>query len=93
MTQPIPSLTSPTSFDGQVVTALRTRYRLSQVQFARLIGISKDTLRNWETSRRSPMGPARALLRILSADPKTVMSVLQNGAEGAECPSCAPQSS
>lgn len=80
-------------FHGDDVVALREQYALSQVEFARLIGISTATLRNWETSRRSPMGPARALLRILSADPEKVMSVLQKDAEGTELPSCAPRSS
>ena len=89
MTQP----TAPSTFDGNEVVALRERYDLTQVQFAALIGISPDTLRNWETSRRSPMGPARALLRILSADPKRVMTVLRKSAKGTEFPSCAPLSS
>ena len=73
-------------FHGDDVVALRAQYALTQIEFARLIGISPDTLRNWETSRRSPMGPARALLRLLSADPQKLMSVLQKDAGGTEFP-------
>jgi putative transcriptional regulator len=66
-------------FDRNEVIALRARYNLTQAKFAKLIGISPDTLRNWETSRRSPMGPARALLRILAADPDKLLTMLHNG--------------
>lgn len=86
-------MTNPHVFDANDVIALRARYDLTQVQFAQLIGISPETLRNWETSRRNPMGPARALLRILSADPDKVLSVLQKHAEEPEFSSCEPQSS
>ena len=37
--------------------------------FAYLIGVKPATLRNWEQGRRKPTGPAKALLRILEADP------------------------
>ena len=41
-----------------------------------MIGISRETLRNWERGRRWPQGPARALLRIAAADPDIVAAVL-----------------
>ena len=41
-----------------------------------MIGISKETLRNWERGRRWPQGPARALLRIAAADPDIIAAVL-----------------
>ena len=42
------------------VKRIREGYNLSQTRFAALLGISVKTLRNWEQSRRSPAGPARA---------------------------------
>jgi putative transcriptional regulator len=41
-----------------------------------MMGISRETLRNWERGRRFPQGPARALLRIAAADPDVVAAVL-----------------
>ena len=48
---------------GDDVVALRKFVGLSQAQFARAVGISVHTLRNWEQGRRMPEGPAIALLR------------------------------
>ncbi|MEZ5316178.1 MAG: helix-turn-helix domain-containing protein [Vicinamibacterales bacterium] len=48
-----------------------------QEQFARMLGISVGTLRNWEQGKRCPQGPARALLRIAAADPEAVSKVLR----------------
>lgn len=56
-------------FDPIEVQLIRMKFVATQAQFARLIGISPETLRNWETGRRRPHGPARALLRAIDADP------------------------
>lgn len=44
--------------------AVREMTGLSQAEFARVLQVSKGTLLNWEQGRRSPTGPARALLRL-----------------------------
>ncbi len=49
---------------------------VSQAEFARLIGVSVKTLQNWEQKRTRPTGPARALLRILAADPHAAVKAL-----------------
>ena len=54
---------------GEDVVALRRFVGLTQQQFAASLGISVHTLRNWEQSRRSPEGPALALLRIAARHP------------------------
>ncbi len=59
------------------VAALRRRFRLSQAKFAALLGISVDTLQNWEQGRRQPEGPARVLLRVAAAHPDALLSVTQ----------------
>jgi putative transcriptional regulator len=57
--------------------AIRERMGLSQRQFAKLIGVSVDTLKNWEQGRRQPSGPAVVLLTILERDAEAVMRVLR----------------
>jgi DNA-binding transcriptional regulator YiaG len=55
------------------LAALRKYLGLTQKQFSGRIGISIDTLQNWEQDRRQPDGPAKALLRILAKHPRLVM--------------------
>ena len=57
---------------GEDVAALRRFVGLSQVQFAKAVGISVHTLRNWEQNRRRPDGPALALLRIAARHPRII---------------------
>ena len=56
-------------FDQDDIRLIRAKFCATQYQFARLIGVSQETLRNWERGRRRPSGPARALLRAIDADP------------------------
>ncbi|CAM5353375.1 MULTISPECIES: helix-turn-helix domain-containing protein [unclassified Thauera] len=57
------------------VKAIRERTGLSQTRFAYLIGVKPKTLQNWEQRRVRPAGPARALLKIVEANP-AALSVL-----------------
>lgn len=59
--------------------AIREKVGLSQREFAQLIGVSIDTLQNWEQHRRNPSGPAAALLRLVSAAPEMALHSLHNG--------------
>ena len=54
------------------VVALRRFAGLTQEEFAEALGISIHTLRNWEQGRRSPEGPALALLRIAARHPRVL---------------------
>jgi putative transcriptional regulator len=51
------------------VRSIRERTKLSQSEFARLVGVSVKTLQNWEQDRRRPTGPAAALLKIIAHEP------------------------
>ncbi len=51
---------------------IRMRFRLSQTEFAGLLGISVATLRNWEQGLRRPKGPARVLLHVVELHPEAV---------------------
>ncbi len=55
------------------VVRVRNKLGLPQVKFARLLGISEDTLQNWEQGRRKPTGPAKVLLKIAAKHPKIVL--------------------
>ena len=52
------------------VVCVRTKLGLSQTKFARQLGISEDTLQNWEQGRRKPTGFAQVLLKIAPKDPE-----------------------
>jgi len=43
-----------------------------------MIGVSVATLQNWEQGRRSPDGPAKALLKIAAENPKSVAKALES---------------
>ena len=58
------------------VMITRQRLGLSQVAFARLLGISPRTIQEWEQGRRSPQGAALSLLRIVQAKSDIVREVL-----------------
>ncbi len=59
---------------------LRRFVGLSQTKFARAMGISVHTLRNWEQGRRHPDGPAIALLRIAARHPRIIRENMNSAA-------------
>ena len=58
------------------IRAIREVAKISQSQFAKLIGVSVRTLQNWEQHRTRPTGPARALLKIVASNPKSAIEAL-----------------
>lgn len=58
---------------GSDIVALRHLVGLTQERFARVLGISVHTLRSWEQGRRTPEGPALALLRIAARHPRVLL--------------------
>ena len=62
------------------IAALRRFVGLTQASFARAMGISVHTLRNWEQGRRRPEGPAIALLRIAARHPRILRENLESAA-------------
>ena len=59
------------------VKKLRAGYKLSQTEFAALMGISVKTLRNWEQGRRVPEGAARVLLQVAAQHPEVIWDVVK----------------
>lgn len=63
-------------FKSQDVRAIREKLGKTQTEFSRMIGVSVDTLQNWEQGRRQPVGPARALLVVAARAPQVVEKAL-----------------
>ena len=61
------------------IRAIRLRIGKSQTEFALMIGVSVATLRNWEQGRRTPEGPAMALLMVAAKNPRAVAAALSTG--------------
>ena len=64
--------------DALHVKEIRKKTGLTQTKFCHLIDVNLGTLRNWEQGRREPTGPAKALLRAISRDPRHVLAALAN---------------
>jgi DNA-binding transcriptional regulator YdaS (Cro superfamily) len=62
---------------------VRASLGASQSEFALMIGVSVATLQNWEQGRRTPDGPALALLRVAARNPKAVAEALHGKKRGA----------
>ena len=73
----------PASLD---VAKIRERTALSQPAFARTVGVSVATLRQWEQRRRQPEGPARVLLAMVDQNPRIVLETLGRPAGGKSKP-------
>lgn len=63
-------------FPAPDIKAIREGIGFSQSKFATLIGVNIRTLQNWEQGHRHPTGPAKVLLKLVQADPKSVVKHL-----------------
>ena len=61
----------PATFVRQV----RARFGLTQAAFADKIEVPLETVRNWEQGKRTPRGPARALLKLINRAPEAAFAV------------------
>ena len=62
--------------DAVYARNVRGRTGLTQAAFAARIGVPVETVRNWEQGKRSPRGPARALLKVIEQAPEAAFAVL-----------------
>ena len=56
--------------DKEDILEVRKGFNASQSEFAQFMGVSINTLQNWEQGRRHPTGPAKVLLRIVVRKPE-----------------------
>jgi putative transcriptional regulator len=68
--------------DAVYAKGIRARAKLTQAEFAARIGVPIETVRNWEQGKRSPRGPARALLRMIDQAPQVAFAVLDGAKSG-----------
>ncbi len=62
--------------DAAYTRRIRAATKLTQADFAASIGVPVETVRNWEQGKRSPRGPARALLKLIEQAPNLVFATL-----------------
>lgn len=67
---------APAATDPSYARRIRSQTRLTQAEFAARIDVPIETVRNWEQGKRSPRGPARALLKLIDQAPDVAFSVL-----------------
>ena len=70
------SATNDRFTDAAYARNVRGRTGLTQTAFAAQIGVPVETVRNWEQGKRSPRGPARALLKVIERAPEAAFAVL-----------------
>jgi putative transcriptional regulator len=68
--------------DAAYARGVRARTKLTQAEFASRIGVPIETVRNWEQGKRSPRGPARALLKVIDKAPDVAFAVLRKSNDG-----------
>jgi putative transcriptional regulator len=70
--------------DAVYAKGIRARAKLTQAEFAARIGVPIETVRNWEQGKRSPRGPARALLKVIDQAPQVAFAVLDTAKKTAQ---------
>jgi putative transcriptional regulator len=54
-------------FTAEEIKALREREEVSQTVFARYLGVTKDSISQWERGQKKPAGPALKLLSLVKS--------------------------
>ena len=57
------------------IKSIREKLKVSQAEFAEMLGISVRTLQNWEQKRRVPDRSSRILIELAATYPKQVQKV------------------
>lgn len=65
-------LKPPAPMGAKEVLAIRTRMRVSQAAFARILNVSPRTVRAWETNARRPSDAALRLLEVAKKHPEVL---------------------
>lgn len=69
----------PKVVSNSIITA-RNNLKLSQSQFAALLGVSKRTLEQWEQERREPSQAAQRLIQIAIQRPDVLIEIFGDAA-------------
>ncbi len=66
-------LEPPPAMGAKEVLAVRSRLRVSQAAFARILNVSPKTVQAWETSARRPSDAALKLLSVAKKHPEALL--------------------
>ncbi len=80
-------LSLPVGF-GRRLQDLRKKLRLTRAQFSALYGLPEETVKTWETKRRTEPAPsvaAELMLRVIEADPRGASEMVWSAAD-IRCP-------
>lgn len=66
-------LKPPAPMGAKEVLAVRTRMRVSQAAFARILNVSPRTVQAWETDARRPSDAALKLLTVAKVHPEVLL--------------------
>lgn len=58
------------------LASARLKLGLSQSEFAKMLGVSRRTLQEWEQGRRTPSGAAKSLITIAIKKPEVIKELL-----------------
>jgi putative transcriptional regulator len=64
------------SVDVSPLASARLKLGLSQSEFAKMLGVSRRTLQEWEQGRRTPSGAAKSLITIAIKKPEIIKELL-----------------
>jgi len=65
----------PPEIGAKEVVSLRTKSRMSQAVFARVLNVSTKTVQSWEQGERKPSHAALRMLQVFRASPTFVIEV------------------
>jgi putative transcriptional regulator len=66
-------LAQPAPMRSKEIVALRSRLKVSQAAFARLLNVSPRTVQAWESNVRSPSDAALKLLHVVRRHPEVLL--------------------
>lgn len=72
----IPDL--PPEFNKTEVKAVRERLNVSQPIFAKILGVSSDTVKAWERGANKPHGSSARLIQIAEKNPQAFQEMMQS---------------
>ena len=64
------------TIDVSPLASARLKLGLSQSEFAKMLGVSRRTLQEWEQGRRTPSGAAKSLITIAIKKPEIIKELL-----------------
>ncbi len=69
---------NPPIFNKEKVKAVREQLNVSQPIFAKILGVSDDTVKAWERGANTPSGSSARLIQIADKDPKVFQEIMQS---------------